>query len=207
MKKLYDLFSECLNIPYTTVGVSASYALRREGNALFIFFEGSNGANDWKNNLDFPAKVHPHADGDYYAHRGFLRTWQEIEPHLAPAIAEKSIRQMTVVGYSHGGAVATLCHEAIWRSRPDLRGSIEGYGFGAPRVFWGRRSPSLLQRWERYTVVRNENDLVTHLPPAISGYYHVGRLLSIGERGKYTAIEAHLSQNILTELSRYEKDL
>ena len=202
--KLYELFEKCLTVPYTTVGVSASYAMERTGTTLYLFFEGSNGRNDWRNNLDFPATAYPDAPIPWRAHRGFLRTWQEIAPHIHPAVAEKSIRAITVAGYSHGGAIAMLCHEYVWRHRPDLRKRLWGYGFGAPRVLWGRRPPALLASWEQFTVVRNLDDLVTHLPPAALGYLHVGKMLTIGEKGKYSPVEAHLAENILAELSVYE---
>lgn len=202
MDTLYDLFEECLSISYITVGESASYALRRAGDELFIFFEGSNGRKDWRNNLDFPARAVPDGAGGFYAHRGFLRAWKALVPHLAPAIGEKSIRRITLVGYSHGGALAVLCHEHVWRMRPDMRERLRGFGFGAPRVLWGKREPSLTKRWEHFTVVRNQNDLVTHLPPAFLGYYHAGHLLCIGEKGKYTPSEAHFPEHILAELKK-----
>ena len=54
---LYDLFYECLNIRYSQAGVSANYAARRDGDTLYLFFEDSDGRNDWIRNLDFPAKM------------------------------------------------------------------------------------------------------------------------------------------------------
>ena len=99
-----------------------------------------------------------------------------------------------------------LCHEYVWFRRPDLRETLEGYGFGCPRVFWGLRTWELMRRWERFRVIRNVDDIVTHLPPVWLGYSHVGSLLEIGERGKYTAIDAHRPQNILAELKAAEKE-
>ena len=203
---LHELFSTCLHIPYTTVGRSANYAIKHENTTLYIFFQGSDGKNDWKNNLDFPAKPYRHMDKPtWFAHRGFARTWKEIEPFLAPEIADKSVKKIVIAGYSHGGALAMLCHEYVWYHRPDLRSTIEGYGFGAPRVFWGRRTAALKARWERFIIVRNINDIVTHLPPAAFGFKHMGKLLKIGEKGKYSYIQAHVAENILTELQAYDE--
>lgn len=203
---LHELFSTCLHIPYTTVGRSANYAIKHENTTLYIFFQGSDGKNDWKNNLDFPAKPYRHMDKPtWFAHRGFARTWKEIEPFLAPEIADKSVKKIVIAGYSHGGALAMLCHEYVWYHRPDLRSTIEGYGFGAPRVFWGRRTAALKARWERFIIVRNINDIVTHLPPAAFGFKHMGKLLKIGEKGKYSSIQAHVAENILTELQAYDE--
>ena len=53
--------------------------------------------------------------------------------------------------------------------------------------------------------MRNIDDLVTHLPPAVFGYSHVGELLTVGEKGKYTRIEAHLAKNLAQELIRYDQ--
>lgn len=203
---LYELFSKCLAVRYKNVGVSASYALQREEETLYLFFESSKGKNDWKNNLDFPVKAYKRMGKTvWFAHRGFLKVWKEIEPVLAADIADVHFKEIVIVGYSHGAALAALCHEYVWYNRPDLRGFIKGYGFGAPRVFWGLKGKSVRTRWEGFTVIRNLDDFVTHLPPAFLGYSHVGQLVTIGKRGKYSPTDAHRAENILRELSHTEK--
>ena len=119
---------------------------------------------------------------------------------LAKDIADEAFQKIVITGFSHGAAIALLCHEYVWYHRPKLRQAIEGYGFGCPRVFWGLKNKRLKQRWENFVVIRNIDDLVTHLPPAFLGYTHVGELLKIGKKGKYTPIEAHFPENILKEL-------
>lgn len=201
---LYRLFSECLAVSYTRVGASADYALKREGKTLYVFFEDSDGEKDWKSNLDFPAKAYKRMGKTaWFAHRGFLKVWKELEPVLAKDIADPYFNRIVVAGYSHGAAIAALCHEYVWYNRPDLRATLDGYGFGAPRVFWGWKNRALRTRWANYTVIRNLDDLVTHLPPAFLGYSHVGKLLKIGKRGKYSATQAHYAENILRELRPY----
>jgi len=59
-----------------------------------------------------------------------------------------------------------------------------------------------MRRWERFTVIRNLDDLVTHMPPAVLGFSHVGELLEIGEKGRYSRVDAHRPENILAELER-----
>ncbi len=203
--KLSALFYECTHIPYIHVESDADYALRRSGSTLYIYFEPSNGSADWKNNFDFPAKPYRHMDGTvWFAHRGFLRVWKAIEPYISPDIMDGSVKKIVVTGYSHGAAIAVLCHEYVWYHRPDLRDTLEGYGFGCPRVFWGIKTPNMRRRWGHFTVIRNLDDIVTHVPPAIFGFSHVGSLCKIGERGKYTMIDAHRPENILTELHIHE---
>lgn len=203
--KLSVLFARCLDAPYLQAAESASYYIERKGAVLYTYLQGSDGAQDWKNNLDFPARPYQKTDGaTWMAHRGFVKVWRVIEPIVAAAIADPQLQSIVTVGYSHGGALAVLCHEYVWYHRPDLRDRIEGYGFGAPRVLWGVLSPEIKARWDKFTVVRNLDDLVTHLPPSALGYVHVGKLLEIGKAGRYSHIDAHRSENIMRELQRLD---
>lgn len=203
MPSLSDLFRRCLQANYITLGHSADVAIERIGDTLYIYLECSDGGDDWRNNIDFPSRAYAHADGTTWrAHRGFLKVWGELEEYVAPLVADEKIGHIVTVGYSHGGALATLCHEYIWYHRPDLRERIEGYGFGAPRVIWGVYGQDILSRWQRFTVIRNIDDIVTHLPPRLLGYTHVGQMLEIGEKGRYSCTAAHRPENILAELER-----
>lgn len=203
--RLSALFQGCLDAPYVHLAESADCCFERQGETLYIYLQDSDGYEDWKNNLDFPARPYRRmGQTHWYAHRGFVKVWRAVEPYIASAVMDESVRRVVTVGYSHGGALAVLCHEYIWFHRPDLRAHIEGYGFGAPRVIWGVYGQEVMARWERFTVVRNIDDIVTHLPPRVLGYFHVGQLLAIGEKGRYSRIDAHRAENILAELHRIE---
>ena len=203
--RLSALFQGCLDAPYVHLAESADCCFERQGETLYIYLQDSDGYEDWKNNLDFPARPYRRmGQTHWYAHRGFVKVWRAVEPYIASAVMDEGVRRVVTVGYSHGGALAVLCHEYIWFHRPDLRAHIEGYGFGAPRVIWGVYGQEVMARWERFTVVRNIDDIVTHLPPRVLGYFHVGQLLAIGEKGRYSRIDAHRAENILAELHRIE---
>ena len=202
---LLRLYRQTLNVNYIQLEENAaSYAVEREGDTLKIFFEKSNGATDWKNNLDFPAKPYREMKDLWFVHRGFLRVFQSIKPHVAEQIADKSVRRIIISGYSHGAALALLCHEYCVYHRPDILPFIEGYGFGCPRVVWGLPGRRLLKRFENFTVVRNCRDIVTHLPPWLFGFRHVGKMLHIGKGRKYGAVGSHMAENYLTELRVYQ---
>ena len=189
-------------MPYINVENGASFAAERLGNRLQLYFEASHGTADWENNLNFPAKPYKRMeDRVWFAHRGFLRVWKSAEEHLAPMINDPAVGEIVIAGYSHGAALAVLCHEYAWFHRPGLRHRLTGYGFGCPRVIWGIPPK---ERWAGFTVVRNIDDVVTHLPPAALGYTHVGHMLEIGETSRYSATDAHRPENILTELKKYE---
>lgn len=205
---LYKLMYKCINIPYLKVGESGNFAVRKMKDTLYIFFEGSNSETDWKDNLSFPAKPYKRMGRTtWYAHSGFLRAFKNIEDAISKDILSPEFKKIIITGFSHGGALATLCHEYAYYNRPDIRDNILGYGFGAPRVLWGIINKELKKRWDNFTVIRNIDDIVTHLPPYLLGYRHVGTLLEIGEKNKYGKVQAHLPENYLEELKIYQSNL
>lgn len=197
---LKELFRKILRAKYMHLDNDASYCCKREGDTLYIYFEWSNSKTDWLNNFDFPAKPYRDMTNKWYAHRGFLKVWKTIEPYLQAEICDLTVNKIVIGGYSHGAAIAVLCHEYCKFNRPDISESIEGYGFGCPRVVWGFMKKAVKQRFEGFTVIRNGCDLVTHAPPAIFGFRHIGNLLKIGRNKGYKPIESHYA-------SLYSKEL
>lgn len=196
--ELLDFFMKIRSVRYTHLKETASFAYERKGSTLYIYFEESNGITDWKNNLDFPAKPYRDMGDKWYAHRGFLKVWEVIEPHLKEAIFDSSVKHIVIGGYSHGAAIALLCHEYCKFNRPDI--VVEGYGFGCPRVVWGILGESIKNRFEGFTVIRNGKDIVTHVPPIFLGYRHIGVLKKIGKGKGYKLIESHFPSNYRREL-------
>lgn len=216
---LLRLYNACLKTDYITVENGASYALYESGGALYVFFEKSNGREDWYNNLDFAAVSHARGEqtadgsarkileGDFLCHGGFLRVWNSVLPYIEGVLLDLSFDHIVIAGYSHGAALALLCHEYIWYQRHDLRGRTQSFGFGCPRVIYGH-VPRETERWENFYVIRNLDDLVTHLPPRAFGFRHVGRIIEIGKRGLYSRLDAHREENYILSLnSLNEKDL
>jgi hypothetical protein len=206
MKKLSKIFSNVLDAKYTHLKEeTASYWYSKEGDTLTICFEWSNGKTDWLNNLDFPAKPYRDMDDKWFAHRGFLKVWKVIEPHLESAIKDLDIRAINIAGYSHGAAIALLCHEYCKYNRPDCE--ITGVGFGCPRVIWGFLKTPVKRRFEGFTVVRNKRDIVTHVPPAIFGYRHPEGMLKLDDGVSCNSIEAHYPNEYTKSLIYYEEGI
>ena len=196
MKELYE---KILSVEYTHLEESASFAFEREGDTLHIYFEMSNGKTDWKNNFDFPAKPYRNMKNKWFAHRGFLKVWKIIEPHLQAEICDLTVKKIVIGGYSHGAAIALLCHEYCRYNRPDA--DVKGFGFGCPRVVWGFMRKAVKQRFEGFTIIRNGCDIVTHVPPALFGYRHAGNILKIGRNQGYKPIQSHYPELYTKELS------
>ena len=193
---IFQLFNRCISIEYTHLMGEESYAYETVDNILYLYFQKSNGFVDWKNNLDFPIRSYK----GFFAHRGFLNSWEGLTKTIDDILLKEKYNNVVIAGYSHGGALALLCYEHIISSYLHLKGKICGYGFGCPRVIWGSIDKTL---WKNFYVVRNINDIVTHLPPKALGYTHVGKLLTIGMPKKYSSIDAHREENILKELKTY----
>lgn len=204
MKTELELFNLCnQDSIYTQIGDGVDYAFIEDPReaTLYIFFEPSDGIEDWRNNFAFARKPYKDMEIPYKVHGGFLKCWKTVEDIVIKKILEEDPmeagsyrwRKVVIVGYSHGGALAALCHECVWFHRGDLRnGRILGYGFEAPRIFGGWRiPPALKERWEGFTVYRNKNDIVTHLPPILFGFRHVGNLKQLGAHSECGPISAH----------------
>ncbi len=199
---LLGFYREILRQKYTHLrNETASYAFRRQGRTLWLYFESSNGRTDWCNNLDFPAVAHGKDRDRHYIHRGFLRVFQALEPALRPLITAPGIGRILIGGYSHGAALALLCHEACMLTRPELGEEIYGYGYGCPRVLWGPIRPAVRERFVHFTVIRNGRDIVTHVPPALLGYRHVGEMAWVGRDTSLSPIDDHRPENYLRALS------
>ena len=186
---ILEFYKEILAVRYTHLPQEdASYAFFRRGRTLFLYFEWSNGRTDWCNNLDFPAAEYGGDGQRHYAHRGFLRVFRAVEPILRPLICAKMTDRIRIGGYSHGAALALLCYEACLLLRPDIRTEIYGYG-------------AVQETFLQFAVIRNGRDLVTHIPPALLGYRHAGRMIEVGKKTSLSPVEDHRPENYLRGLS------
>lgn len=184
----YESLEKCLGLEdkYIHVENDASYYIERHPDCdeiLNIYFEWSNGKTDWKNNFDFPAKPYRDMKDTWFCHRGFLKVWKSIEPHISKEILDPRTKMVKIVGYSHGGAIAQLCHEYVRFNRPDLDASLVfTMAIGSPRVYWGPIRKRVARRFYGCYVIRNCKDLVTKLPPAWLGYRHICPVVKFGKK-------------------------
>lgn len=151
-----------------------------------------------------PKKAYKDMSDRWYCHGGFLKVWKSIEPYLVDQINNPMIKEFEVIGYSHGGAIAQLCFEYIKYWRPDAKAT--GYGFGAPRVFYGTPSAAVRKRFQGFTVIRNGKDIVTHLPPQAFGFKHIGSMLEMTVGASKGLIKDHYPDSYWAALYAIEKE-
>ena len=195
---LYNAMKECLSARYTHVENGGDFYAVREGETLKLYFEWSDGKEDWLSNFDFPAKPYKRMKHIWFCHRGFLKVWKAIEPYITEDIMNPEIKRIEIVGYSHGAAIALLCYEYCIFNRSDAE--IEGAGFGCPRVFWGIVPKKVKARFKNFKVVRNGNDIVTHVPPVLFGFRHISEVVKIGKGESRGLIKDHYDSEYLEHL-------
>lgn len=228
MKKLSQLFANCAwNIKYQTAGNSVNYAFQEEGDTLYIYFQGSEdikaegGWIDWLRNFwFFPKFIRPYEQMQYpfKVHGGFLAAWDEVKEIIQDKILELESdnifrwKEIVIVGYSHGGALSGLCHEfcTFWRKDLHAKNLIHGFGFESPRFLHEYSVPQeLASRWVNYYVIRNNKDIVTHVPPWLLCFKHVGKLVAMKTDTKNyrkpKCIGAHYPDAVYDSLLQYEK--
>ena len=199
---LLTLFNDVLGVKYRTIPkTGASFFYQIKDDKLYIYFEHSNGTVDWRNNFDFPARAYREMENRWYVPRGFLRVWKSARDCLKEQIFDTRVKGIVIVGYSHGAALALLCHEYCVYNRPDIENNIYGYGFGCPRVVHGYLRRRICERFKHFYVIRNCRDIVTHLPPVLFGFRHVGNILHIGKGAKYGPVKSHRQESYLEQLT------
>ena len=201
---LYNALKQCVEIEseYIHCENDGDYLIQRDGDTLKIFFEWSDGIEDWKNNFRFlavPCKPYKDMKNLWFVHRGFLKVWKSIKQHIEADIKNPEIRRIEIVGYSHGAAIALLCYEYCVYNRPEI--VVEGVGFGCPRVCWGPVPKAVRSRFSGFQTVRNGKDIVTHVPPIAFGFRHVGAMVKIGQTNP---IKDHFDSEYLKNLKGVE---
>lgn len=139
-----------------------------------LVFRCTDSAINWRNNLWFSRKVvaYDNSASPIRVHSGFYHDYLPCREFIFSQVKS----EITVIGHSLGGALATLCAVDLQYNFPSL--SVSAMTFGSPRVgnkwfcsSYDRRVPLT---W-RY---KFGGDIVCSLPPV--GYRHVSHECSIG---------------------------
>lgn len=167
---LSTYFREVTRGPWITAGKDVQFKLI--GKTLYI--ECSDGKSDWRYNLAFGKKVYDAGDVKFRAHRGFRALWLSIKDEIEKLDFE------IVVCYSQGSGIGVFIHENFYHRKGY---EPTTYAFGAPRVVW-MPSKEVRTRFTQFYRIKNKEDIVTRVPPAILGYKHVGQEIVLKQRAK-----------------------
>ena len=168
---------------WRTAGIDTQYQIIETPDETILIFKESDSKADWKTNLRFPKKPYRYMETHFYVHGGYLKEWKLVQhavmSNFLYAMPDKPI---TVVGWSYGGAMATLAMEALWHDFPYLRESLRLVTFGSPRVIGWFNFWRVKERWENTTRYRNCSDFVTCVPFIFMGFHHVKKVNQLGKR-------------------------
>lgn len=201
-----NLFKNTGEVEYTHYGKNVDLAFVEEGTTLYIYFQGSDEVSDWFFNFFFAKKPYKDMRIAYRVHAGFLKCWKAVEDAVIARIKYMKYHKIVTVGYSHGATLAMLCHECVWYYRPDIRDVSYTVAYGGPRVYAGFRvKKDLKRRWDSFYLFRNGDDIVTHLPPRLFGFTHVGHIIDVGTKNFNGFIEDHLYREFYPALVEWSK--
>ncbi|KAI9183724.1 hypothetical protein H9P43_004642 [Blastocladiella emersonii ATCC 22665] len=166
-------------------------AVRPKAKQIIISFRGSVNSANWIDNLqvskvDYPW---PRPAGvntvGVSVHKGFTDVYKVVRDKLLSTLKSTAAAnpdfEVVFTGHSLGGAVATLAAtDAVGTGTVPAR-RIRIINFGAPRV-GNKEFGTMLGNLGFAGIDRlvNENDIVPHIPPQFSGYWH-----SAGEKYIY----------------------
>jgi hypothetical protein len=166
---------------WDTIGTDTQYRILEKEDEVIIIFYPSNSKADWKINFNFPKRPYKRMPVPFYVHGGFLKEWKKINDYFLKRAGGIN-KPITVVGWSYGGALATLCYEDIWFNNPFKRGSMRLVTFGSPRVVGALHFKKVAHRWLGARILSNGSDLVTSLPPRLLGFKHIATPKQIGDK-------------------------
>lgn len=187
VKIFYDKEIKKINIIFESSG--------RNRNCKIKIF-GKNISFDWILNFLFlPIWVKPYKNMKvvYRTHLGFTLAWKAIEDEIAliikNIIQENNLNNenflgFNVFGWSHGGALAQFMHEWLNFNYSDKE--LNSCTIGSPRLFHiilnKKKKEEMAKRFETMTLIGENNDIVTHLPPVCFLFLHIKKVLRIGDK-------------------------
>lgn len=170
-----DYYNYCISYDgWTTINHVQVKVINR-----VLYFQCSNGVEDWKANFDFPAAPYKWMETEFLVHRGFIKMWQDVRDYVA------TLEFDVIVGYSQGAVFACLAYEDTLFNKHIKCPCIV---FGCPRFLW-MPPKTIRNRFRDIIRVQNPCDVVTHLPPFLFGYTHIGIPLKLKNIARKPSLE------------------
>jgi len=169
---LYSLFKKARSADWSEANAyNVQWSVEHHEGVAYFFVRETSGLDSWlKVNLRFAPK-------GATVHRGFDRAWKSIRDEVVGAL--KGSEKVIAAGFSKGGGIVTVAHKDLQAIFPAVR----TYAFGAPRVFTWRGWRQNRDSFDQLKRVYVRGDAVTHLPPLVLGFRHVGEGEAMGILG------------------------
>lgn len=188
MKEPWTLFNMLNSCYFKKAGKDVDYYVLQDHKdlAIYLFLAPTNSNADWKTNFDFPVKLYKNQEGSFLVTRGWRNAWRSandvIMGELIAAYNDNPQYQVTICGWSYGGAMALLAAED-WHYRMGWAVN-RVVTWGAPNPLWGKKSREHF-KWACGNTMRavphtvqyaHSGDIVPLLPP-LPGYCGVDKTI------------------------------
>lgn len=194
-----EAFNEVNRGPWQTVGDDFQFRYV-EGYIDRLFLQPSKSTRDWINNFDFPAEAYKDMPAPWMVHRGFKHVWQSAEDTVMPMILGS--KRLEIIGYSHGGPAALFAHESYVYHTGRFPRTVT---FGSPRLVWGKIPKEVENRFVGVLNIQVNGDIVTHVPPKLFGFRHVGHVIPVGPKRSIPLPHYHAPASYRDVLARFLK--
>ncbi|KAJ1963541.1 hypothetical protein GGI12_001990 [Dipsacomyces acuminosporus] len=163
-------------------GVRPSYgyvAVKANTKEIIVAFRGSTTFMDWVTDARFNFESWPSGVKGAKVHDGFHDAYfsdaSNIKSVVARLLKANPSFSIVLTGHSLGGAQATVAAADFALTHPEWKSKLALYTCGQPRV-----GNSEFANWlssQPFPIFRAtyHSDLVTHLPPKITGYRHISQ--------------------------------
>lgn len=165
----YEVFKMIRDVEYTTSGIDVDWTVKVDEveKTVWLIFEESDGKQDWKTNLNFPAKLYKKQKHFFLLHRGYGKAWKSCNDEVMKAFITEVMKnpdyEIKVTGWSYGGAMALIAAEDFY-FRTNIKVN-ELITFGAPRPLFGIITRHYFRKCaETFNQYSFSYDFVTWLP-------------------------------------------
>jgi hypothetical protein len=172
-----------------------------DDDSIIIAPRGSTNLNDWLTNLntDHVTVWHPMPGKPITYHEGFYNAYKSVSDRIVEVIKNNPGKDIYLGGHSLGAAITNVMMVDLCLVRNIPVKCL--YTFGSPRVFDYDSAEYVNTMLEpKMHRVVNNSDIVTHVPPELTGYSHTGGLCYFEESG-----ELHVREGLSWwKLKQYE---
>lgn len=166
--------------------------LEEESEKLIVAIRGTQTPGEWVKNFTAIPQPFSEVPGFGFVHLGFEQMWRRIRESVFDVLRSyPADRQITMLGHSLGGAMATL--GAVSVSRNLGRPKVNLCTFGAPRAGQVRFRINFNRLIKHCFRVVNQGDIVPHVPPLVMAFNHAGKEVNVQGAGNNAhSLEAYL---------------
>jgi hypothetical protein len=200
-KYLLNEFNSCIGGDWKTCGKDVQYRIDRLGpNQAYLSFQGTVSITDLEIDLKVfcnPFKEKPKDKYGNVMHHGFQEGFESAFEIIHKELIDMGIQYVNVRGYSLGAAYAQIFTLYL----PKVGIETEALVYGSPRIFWLPSTALKDEAKRRILRIENQDDIITHLPPYLLGFKHIGHVYKIGVSDCFYNIAKHVPSEYTKELS------